>query len=230
MEKFRIDIVKDGPYKVSAGVPLSKEVILVKADKPDESIRWHKTKVYETSEEDYYLCRCGQSKNKPYCDGTHTDINFDGTEKASKEPWLDQVQVDEGESVDLLDHKEVCAGLRFCRPDGGIRDLVHKSSDPELRDLAEEQVFACTAARINLRDKETGEVVERDFDPEIATAEDPYRNYYGPLTVRGPIELYGEDGEKYEDKNRYTLCRCGESSNKPYCDSAHYECKHMELD
>jgi len=22
------------------------------------------------------LCRCGQSKNKPYCDGSHTQANF----------------------------------------------------------------------------------------------------------------------------------------------------------
>jgi CDGSH-type Zn-finger protein len=25
------------------------------------------------------LCRCGQSSNKPYCDGTHSSCNFDGT-------------------------------------------------------------------------------------------------------------------------------------------------------
>ena len=24
------------------------------------------------------FCRCGQSSNKPYCDGTHTKINFEG--------------------------------------------------------------------------------------------------------------------------------------------------------
>jgi CDGSH-type Zn-finger protein len=25
------------------------------------------------------LCRCGQSANKPFCDGTHAAVDFDGT-------------------------------------------------------------------------------------------------------------------------------------------------------
>ena len=28
--------------------------------------------------EQYALCRCGQSKNQPYCDGTHKSCNFKG--------------------------------------------------------------------------------------------------------------------------------------------------------
>ena len=32
----------------------------------------------EVKEQKSFLCRCGQSKNKPYCDGSHKQINFQG--------------------------------------------------------------------------------------------------------------------------------------------------------
>ena len=43
----------------------------------------------------------------------------------------------------------------------------------------------------------------------------------GPLWVRGGIEMVADDGFVYEKLNRMTLCRCGRSSNKPYCDGSH---------
>ena len=44
----------------------------------------------------------------------------------------------------------------------------------------------------------------------------------GPLIVEGPIDLYDTDGNKVAlDKPRIALCRCGASSNKPFCDGTH---------
>ncbi len=39
----------------------------------------------------------------------------------------------------------------------------------------------------------------------------------GPLAVKAEIKLEGESGRS----NRLTLCRCGASKNKPYCDGSH---------
>ena len=44
----------------------------------------------------------------------------------------------------------------------------------------------------------------------------------GPLIVEGPVELFDADGSKVTvDKPRIALCRCGASSNKPFCDGTH---------
>lgn len=32
----------------------------------------------KTTTETLYFCRCGQSKNKPYCDGSHRTAGFKG--------------------------------------------------------------------------------------------------------------------------------------------------------
>ena len=44
----------------------------------------------------------------------------------------------------------------------------------------------------------------------------------GPLIIEGPVELFDTDGNKITvDKARLALCRCGDSSNKPFCDGTH---------
>jgi CDGSH-type Zn-finger protein len=46
----------------------------------------------------------------------------------------------------------------------------------------------------------------------------------GPYRVEGDVPLESPDGELYEPKPAYSLCRCGQSANKPYCDATHKEC------
>ncbi len=46
----------------------------------------------------------------------------------------------------------------------------------------------------------------------------------GSILVEGPVEMIGPDGEKLEVREKFALCRCGASKNKPYCDGAHKDC------
>ena len=55
--------------------------------------------------------------------------------------------------------------------------------------------------------------------------EDPALECSGPLWVRGGITVESKDGSSYERRNRVTLCRCGASSNKPFCDGSHASIK-----
>ena len=45
-----------------------------------------------------------------------------------------------------------------------------------------------------------------------------------PYRVEGDVPLEGPEGQSYELKPAYSLCRCGQSANKPYCDATHKEC------
>jgi CDGSH-type Zn-finger protein len=50
----------------------------------------------------------------------------------------------------------------------------------------------------------------------------------GPLKVTGPVRIKGSDGKIiYRDGPVY-FCRCGQSTNKPFCSSAHKQCSFSE--
>lgn len=57
-----IEVVKNGPYRVSGTCRVRT------ARGEDVPVRGR-----------FALCRCGSSANKPFCDGTHAKIGFDGT-------------------------------------------------------------------------------------------------------------------------------------------------------
>jgi len=65
--------------------------------------------------------------------------------------------------------------------------------------------------------------VEPVLPVSIGVVEDPDQQCSGPLWLRGGIEVVSSDGFAYEVRNRVTLCRCGESKNKPFCDGTHIE-------
>ena len=48
----------------------------------------------------------------------------------------------------------------------------------------------------------------------------------GSLRVEGDFEIADQEGRVFGlgGRTRVSLCRCGQSSNKPFCDSAHKTC------
>lgn len=221
-EERKITVDKNGPYIVSGDIPLSIEIIT--NNKDGYSWDWKQGKTFETKSE-YYLCRCGQSANKPFCDGTHAHANFNGKETASKVPYAKQAQTMDGPTLKLHDAENLCAFARFCDPQGKIWSLIEKTDDPKIRDLVIREAMHCPSGRLTLHDKKTGNEIEDDLSPSIGIIEDPPLKCSGPLWVRGNITIKSHDGTEYEKRNRVTLCRCGASGNKPFCDGSHASIK-----
>jgi CDGSH-type Zn-finger protein len=213
----KVVVSKDGPYKVSGGVPLSMQII--NPNKEGLSWDWKKEKDFETDEE-YDLCRCGHSKNKPFCDGTHAKIRFDGTETATRRPFVRQAEVFEGESLLLSDAEDLCAFARFCDPGGKIWGVIEEPG-ADARKLAIREANHCPAGRLVVHDKKSGKVIEEELPQSIGVVEDPALGCSGPLWVRGGIRIESENGNPYETRNRVALCRCGASANKPFCNGSH---------
>jgi CDGSH-type Zn-finger protein len=148
-------------------------------------------------------------------------IGFDGTETADRTPYLERAQEFDGPSLALLDVESLCAFGRFCDPNGQVWNEVADTADPEVRAVFVRQVQNCPAGRLVVWDKEAAKALEPELEPSIGFVEDPAQGCSGPIWVRGGIVLVSADGEEYEVRNRMTLCRCGESSNKPFCDGTH---------
>jgi hypothetical protein len=84
----------------------------------------------------------------------------------------------------------------------------------------------CPSGRLVAVDKATGEDIEPQLEQSISIITDAENADYGSVAavfVKGGIEVEDENGEPYEVRNRVTLCRCGKSKNKPFCDSSHYD-------
>jgi CDGSH-type Zn-finger protein len=216
--KLKIKINENGPITVSGRVRLMDMILIPDAE--GLSVGWHKGKEYQVGDE-YDLCRCGHSKIKPFCDLSHAEIFFDGTETASREPFDNQAEpITVGPEMDLSDVVALCANARFCDRAGGVWDNLRGSNDPEAKKIVLQEVSDCPAGRLVLRNK-TGKPIEPDLEPSIGLVLDPVVSELGPLWVRGGIPIESADGFEYEIRNRVTLCRCGQSMNKPFCDGRH---------
>jgi CDGSH-type Zn-finger protein len=216
-EQPKIVILKDGPYLVSGNIPLENRIMHTEGHH-----RFYEPGKELPQDEAYALCRCGHSKNKPFCDGAHAEIDFDGTEVADREPYDKRVEVFNGPELELSDDGR-CAFARFChREDGDVWSLTEDADNVHMKGEAIAAANECPAGRLVQHDKDDGgREIEPDLEPKVAILQDPEKGVSGPIAVEGKIPLESADGVLYEVRNRYTLCRCGESRNKPFCDAMH---------
>jgi CDGSH-type Zn-finger protein len=46
----------------------------------------------------------------------------------------------------------------------------------------------------------------------------------GSIRISGTVDIVDADGNVIESKSDFSLCRCGQSKEKPWCDGAHKAC------
>jgi len=223
----QIKVTKDGPYEVTGGVPIREEIITPVGHhneyRPGDPITPEDTATY-------YLCRCGHSHHAPFCDGTHAKIGSDGTEVADRKPYLERItDTVQGTTMELLDDGR-CAFARFChRDEGDVWTLTSEDADPHLREEALIAASECPAGRlVEVPNDGTNTPLEKPLPAEAVILQDPAEGTSAGIAVRGPVQLIAADGTAYEQRNRFALCRCGGSGNKPFCDASHINVKYHD--
>jgi CDGSH-type Zn-finger protein len=150
---------------------------------------------------------------------------FDGMETAQRKNYMDIAEKNPGPGMDLYDAECFCSIAMFCHRMGTAWALAEHSDDPVSKKAAIEEACDCPSGRLVAWDKQANKPIEPKFEPSIGLIEDTKKNVSGPLWIKGGIPIESSDGFKYEVRNRMTLCRCGNSSKKPFCDGSHIDTK-----
>jgi len=162
------------------------------------------------------LCRCGQSRNKPYCDGSHNTTGIDGEKLPGR--LKDKVHSFKGKEITIHDNRAVCSHDRAC-----VRELpqVFKTGRRPWINPNGASVEEITAVIAKCPSGALSYTLNNikwngpDREPAIKVAEN------GPLEVTGSIRLQDDMNSTPQSTEHYTLCRCGGSKNKPFCDGIH---------
>ena len=218
----RIVVEEDGPYQVYGDIPLVRKTQVV--SEYGEPLTWKKEETLETSGT-YKLCRCGESTTRPFCDSTHREIGFDGTETADIGLTAErQVVFADGTKIIVKRDHSLCMESGFCGMRlANIEQMVAQTDDTNVRSQVIAMVERCPSGSYTYTIEEGEPDIEPDLPQQIAvvteiTSDGPIT---GPLWVTGNIPIERADGKPFETRNRVMLCGCGQSQIKPLCDGTH---------
>lgn len=219
-----VEVLKNGPYRVHGTPPLHVRVIVPNSEGHSWSYRDGQS--FDVKD-GTMLCRCGHSRNKPFCDGSHKTAGVDLTETATFEPLLSGATEIDGPTISLTDNEAYCAFARFC--DNGQRIWNEVQMPGERHEqLATYMAHHCPSGRLMVWDNAERKPIESPEAASLSLLEDPGQGVSGPIALLGGMRVQSASGESYEIRNRQTLCRCGASSNKPFCDGSHASIKFQD--
>ncbi len=160
------------------------------------------------------LCRCGASKTKPFCDGAHA-INGFSSKKEREETYPEEEFV--GKDITIVDNVGICAHAGECVKGAPDTFFTHEDNkrvshpDNDGKEKIINTIKKCPSGSLAYK-------VDGKLEDQYFSEEEIVITKYGPLHVRGSVEF---DNSELVSKEHYTLCRCGASKNKPFCDGMH---------
>jgi len=163
------------------------------------------------------LCRCGETKDSPFCDGSHVDAGFVGAKHPDRLPDRERDYV--GREIVIHDNRGVCSHDGACLRllPQVFRKKERPWIDPDGASVEEiiETIRQCPSGALSysLGGQRYGEH-GREVGIRVVKG--------GPLEVSGGIALDCQCGSRPACEEHYCLCRCGHTKNSPFCDGGHY--------
>lgn len=219
----QIIVNKNGPYQVLGEIPLVRKSQIV--SEFGEPLTWHKEFTFETDPEAYYLCRCGNTKDFPFCDGSHKKADFDGTEiKPDRNSMQRRYEFPDGTNLVVRKDPTLCMESGFCGfLNLPMKKIVPNTDDTQKRSLVIAMVERCPSGALTYTIPPLEKDIEPDLPIQVADTTEITDDgaIIGPLWVTGNVIIEQSDGSILETRNRVTLCNCGRSAIKPLCDGTH---------
>jgi CDGSH-type Zn-finger protein len=163
------------------------------------------------------LCRCGGSANKPFCDGTHAKIGFVSAKLEGR--VADKRDSYVGEGITIHDNRGICAHAGRCTD--GLPSVFRLKQEPWIDPRGSstkeivETIGRCPSGALSYT---VDGVEHRDREGAPAIFVSPN----GPYVVTGGPTLADTPRGDGASLEHFTLCRCGGSKNKPFCDGSHW--------
>lgn len=170
------------------------------------------------------LCRCGDSNNKPFCDGTHVVTGFSGDKLDVRTP--DKREDFIGNGITIHDNRGICAHAGFCTD--SLKSVFRIDKEPfvDANGASKEEIIAaidkCPSGALSYSIDGKEQIFSSDSVSVFIAPN-------GPYAIQGKVELEDTRWNQGAFKEKFDLCRCGESKNKPFCDGSHWN-KHFDHD
>ena len=162
------------------------------------------------------LCRCGGSASKPFCDGTHQKNGFSGARLVDGS--TDRRESYAADKITIHDNRSICAHSAHCTD--GLASVFKYRGEPWIdpqgatAEAIIETVRRCPSGALSYS-LDGVEAQTQTREPSITVTKD------GPYAIVGGVQLLEQAWGQGAATEHYTLCRCGGSKNKPFCDGAH---------